>query len=1210
MTTRQSKGAILDYIPNLLKSLRSGSKGDESISHLFLVDDLLTRLTQKFFSSLANLLTDNPDDVAHLEEVSRILADFRGALDQNITISLKQEPAQSAEEALLAQLRLSVKKPYEASVNVFTEEVVRVFFQMRIEGKSAPAQRTRHAVHPIPLSPETKPLISSLATALQETVLSTPATYYNNINDTVPDAIKKELGHILTTIDTLRLVYNLPIHDIGNVTIRLHLEIARAGGYAWFPIRSLVTAPLSSDDLYLYARGNEEAKKFAHQIIRNEGVFLITGYRGVGKSTFVNQSLSLCDKVAKNQREMPPWRIIPVTVSLAKASSTAYILRLCIRKLYETLVLNDAYKLLLTKDEKNHLAFAYGRSVYKVNVQEDVSTEILKHLETQLSWSIKLGSLLPSPVNPLLPTLLPNFDANAKVSRDDARKFGSTAALLDYDEDKAEDDLVTLINTLATSTLPATRKERIKLVFVFDEIDKMTDKDQENLIGQLKNLFLARYAVFLLVTSKEFYYTWLEERKKEDTVLASYFSGVKMIPLFTSEETTALLKQLVGIEPEKYETPFLEDFARYLTYRSRGIPRDIVRELQALEEWTEEDPQAFITSRSKKYNSVLLYAQLQVTLNNILKTMFASDTANAASLLLDEEPVLPTEHLSANDARREQIRIGMYILLEELLDLGTLVLDPDSDNMQAIYNNNFKQTVAKRDFNRLLQELNDQLPSMHLTIPPGSDLTRIYSDDAVLKLFTSKTENEKIVLQVSHHFYTITGRSISTQSQEATIVKETYSLHQLSEWLKRKEFILQRRSVSELLNQATTLPDDINQTLCQIFINPGDETLRRDAASLLKGPQACASIFSINQDDVRDFIKRESNERLLLELIRLIAGATTIEIEKRHDGALLLLQLAAIYDPTVSYRRPASKELQTNLLTTLMGIADEDVLESVINILNPGSDIDSNILQPLIHMARKFHRNLVEILFKHNFTNISAETLQAILRSQLEEQHEEAWNALISEKQSPLAQRMLVILLQQRPILGTKAVELWLNSPTWSIIDEQIVKQATQANPTAFSKLESLLEEDKRDRISETLSSNATSTLNPPIAALPPTSPSTVWTIAGILAMLLSIAIYFVVPFDLPQQFGIWQHFFSRLFELLYVYLGLFSGISAGIFLADRSKDWMWAAIISFPLGVGCFIAQLLWFRPNFTLLGQVYLIALLIATITIGGILLAATDA
>src|SRR5262249_34426035 len=123
----------------------------------------------------------------------------------------------------------------------------------------------------------------------------------------------------------------------------LSREIARVEGYVWLPFMPPIVAPLSTkDDLSFYVREEIDAKRLSYQILYGEGVFLITGYRGVGKTTMINHALAMCSSL--EQQDSQPWYIVPVVINLAKASGITSVLRLCIRKLYNNFLRDEATK--------------------------------------------------------------------------------------------------------------------------------------------------------------------------------------------------------------------------------------------------------------------------------------------------------------------------------------------------------------------------------------------------------------------------------------------------------------------------------------------------------------------------------------------------------------------------------------------------------------------------------------------------------------------------------------------------------------------------------------------------------------------------------------------------------------------------------------------------------------------------------------------------
>ncbi|MEO8971235.1 MAG: P-loop NTPase fold protein [Ktedonobacteraceae bacterium] len=206
----------------------------------------------------------------------------------------------------------------------------------------------------------------------------------------------------------------------------------------------------------------------------------------------------------------------------------------------------------------------------------------------------------------------------------------------------------------------------MKLVFIFDEMDKMDQELQATMVEQLKTLFLTRNAVFLLVTSKEFHYLWLNEQKKEDAVLGSYFSSIILVPLFTAPITKKLLKKLIWIAPDKNgeatlepdENTFVDTLACYLTYRAKGLPRDIFRLIQEMLEWFPDSLQPFLTNNSKQKIKIDMYAEIERKLESFIGTGI-----DASSSMLTVAPEL----FWMDSQRRDHVQRGLYTLIEEVL---------------------------------------------------------------------------------------------------------------------------------------------------------------------------------------------------------------------------------------------------------------------------------------------------------------------------------------------------------------------------------------------------------------------------------------------------------------------------------------------------------------------------------------------------------------
>ncbi len=190
------------------------------------------------------------------------------------------------------------------------------------------------------------------------------------------------------------------------------------------------------------------------------GSFLITGYRGVGKTSFVNKALSIL-----RQRVT----LLDVHLNLARPMQPAELMHLIVRHLYDRLVEKDLYRK-LSPEVQLSITLAYQRT----------SANVVRKLAQSSERGFEMGDFSLHGVK--LP-MMPKFSAKRSRSIDWETSFVA------YDDKSAEHDIIGISRLLATG-IPArngmirgawqrlrnVEPERIplKIVFVFDEMDKLT----------------------------------------------------------------------------------------------------------------------------------------------------------------------------------------------------------------------------------------------------------------------------------------------------------------------------------------------------------------------------------------------------------------------------------------------------------------------------------------------------------------------------------------------------------------------------------------------------------------------------------------------------------------------------------------------------------------------------------------------------------------
>lgn len=405
-----------------------------------LIDQLLRQIVETFFSPFVS---------AHAEETSASKAGQRvrkyellNLLIQNVGI-VAAEKEQKQPQITLA-LRITPDPDLQRKrLMQFVSAAKEVF-------------DTRHE-KPVEFNRTIKSYMAAsqlIAAAILETVLSIPLRFYNG-PENVTSRVEESLYNILSNLERIRITYELEeVLDLTSATNQLHRRIAMADDYVWLPVKPLITAPLADLELPLYARENTDANNLANQIVSSDGVILVTGYRGVGKSTFINRVLQNIKNVQPVHTDNVQCQIIPINVSVAKIAGVGGALRLCIRALYRTF--RDLEKIeqtieaektqalfhrksvsLLTDHERRHLEFANLRASFRVNMSQAEARSQSRSLRSELG--LNPGDFFVGPVKSAVMAIVPTI--GYKTSKDWNEKMDRTVSLLDYDEDRAEDDI-------------------------------------------------------------------------------------------------------------------------------------------------------------------------------------------------------------------------------------------------------------------------------------------------------------------------------------------------------------------------------------------------------------------------------------------------------------------------------------------------------------------------------------------------------------------------------------------------------------------------------------------------------------------------------------------------------------------------------------------------------------------------------------------------
>ncbi|WP_420034818.1 serine/threonine-protein kinase [Streptomyces sp. cg28] len=365
------------------------------------------------------------------------------------------------------------------------------------------------------------------------------------------------------------------------------------------------------------------------------GTFLVTGFRGVGKTTLVLRALEKAaadfDRGDPAHRGVDRRVLLRVHLSVARKMEPDQLLFAVVRRIFEALDDQGLFRH-LPPAVRDSLLLAYTRtSLSFTQTQSETS-------ERNATAGMKLQS-------GLLGMAPPTLSVGGKKSRSRTTE----AAFLAYSETDVEHDLVRIVQLLGGGPEHSARRSRrwrrrvprlsVHPVIVLDEIDKLTDNepdaiaDLEKLLGSLKNVFSTRGVHFILVAGPDLHDRAVSDVDRGTGLYESVFAWRMYVPcLWTAPErlvhgSVAWARGELGLPPLRLpaagigtdrtvefrrpegETLPLAPLVAHLRFKSRGVPRRLLQEFNSMVMWDASE-RASVHVGGDEWQRVLFYAQL------------------------------------------------------------------------------------------------------------------------------------------------------------------------------------------------------------------------------------------------------------------------------------------------------------------------------------------------------------------------------------------------------------------------------------------------------------------------------------------------------------------------------------------------------------------------------------------------------------------------
>jgi serine/threonine-protein kinase len=355
------------------------------------------------------------------------------------------------------------------------------------------------------------------------------------------------------------------------------------------------------------------------------GAFLITGFRGVGKSTVVLRAL---DELSGHAD--PQELLVPVVLSVARSTDIDRLLFAVVRRVFESL--NDRGLLArLPVSVQHSLLLAYMRTSLAFKQTQSEAVERGRSIESGsgTGWRVPL----------------PKVSLSAKRTR----SLATEAQFLAYSETDVEHDVMRIVSLLhrngvlgATSSSwlrrlwPWSRaaRARLRLVVVLDEADKLTHADSglaviERILSGIKNVLTMPGVHFLVVAGPDLHDHALKDAARGNSIYESVFGWRMYVPC--SWDAVTQLLEAVTVD-RNAEPAQLSQFRSYLRFKARGIPRRLLQEFNSFVSWDENGPAARIPDHDA--DRVAFYARLEDILSQHLAR---DDKSRILTVQLDED---------------------------------------------------------------------------------------------------------------------------------------------------------------------------------------------------------------------------------------------------------------------------------------------------------------------------------------------------------------------------------------------------------------------------------------------------------------------------------------------------------------------------------------------------------------------------------------------
>ena len=389
----------------------------------------------------------------------------------------------------------------------------------------------------------------------------------------------------------------------------------------------------------------ESYEKLRNHVLHfEESSILISGYRGVGKTTMIQMledsittTIGRGDGIEKNNPKeslLDGKTVLCIHMNMDRYDTYPNFIRNLSRELF--ISYKKTNKDTKTDDSEllSQLEKLYQQTFYQVNeissIEKKVEREVTKSLTLNAGTFIKtllplliviLGSFLSTlkfNIPGLVVTIigfigfvLGNFNFSRTKSKKNIEKNNVQIESF-YDSEIAEYRFFDMLNKL--------KESNFKVVLIFDEIDKI-DKDEklDKTLAEIKKIILHQGTNSILIAGQRLLYKLISAGVTDDGLLSSMFSSTLHVPMLEYDDLKEkLYKYFIVEDPDNDEkSEILNYYIDSVILKSNSVLRQARHEIISDIEF-DKDRQPYIDLSVQKNSGIKLDSTLLGKVNEIV----------------------------------------------------------------------------------------------------------------------------------------------------------------------------------------------------------------------------------------------------------------------------------------------------------------------------------------------------------------------------------------------------------------------------------------------------------------------------------------------------------------------------------------------------------------------------------------------------------------